>query len=356
MLGCLPSEAPAGSIRVWPSAVVVDEQVRLADLCELRGFSLDEEAKLRDLIITEAPAQGGSRIIHAEVIRKTLAAAGTNTALVTLGGAVECAISRPAALAPAAAAAPNRTPGTAVSAPTTDGAGSSAVRETPSPDLRRILIDYFNNELTRYGGTAEVSFDRSAEQILSLSGPQYQFDIRRRAGQALGTVALEIDVLANGSRLQTAPLVVQVAMRREVVVARRTVNQGATVSKSDVELLCLTFNRVDEPGMNELAEAIGQRAKRVIPAGTYLVPDLLEKVPLVLRGQLVTLSSVEGSIAVVTTAKAMADAHLGEVIKVRSVDDSHVEMDAIVTGPGEVKVGRITQTAGPSMLARGGDR
>lgn len=345
-------EAPllAGSIRVWPSAVVVEEQVRLADLCELRGFSAEEEKKLAGLVVAEAPVAGGSKFIHTEVIRNALADAGTNIALLTLSGAVECAISRPAAIAPHTADSDARADRSA--AGNTDIAGTKPGAQGRT--LRQFVIDYFNNELARYDGRAEVTFDRSAEQILGLSDPQYEFVVQRRTGQPLGTVSMEIDVLSGGSRLQTIPLLVQLAMRREVVVARRTINQGATIAKSDVDLIALTFHRVDEPGMSEPAQAIGQRAKRVIPAGSYLTVEMLEKVPLVLRGQLVTLTSVEGAIAVVTTAKVMADGHLGQVVKVRSVDDRHVEMDAIVSGPGEVRVGRRVPTEGPSMLAQGG--
>ena len=108
--------------------------------------------------------------------------------------------------------------------------------------------------------------------------------------------------------------------------------------------------------MSEPAQAIGLRAKRVIPAGTYLTIDLLERVPLVLRGQVVMLTSLSGAVSVVTTAKAMADGHLGDVIRVRSVDDKHTEMDAVVTGPGEARVGRITALPAPSMVAQGGGK
>ena len=65
--------------------------------------------------------------------------------------------------------------------------------------------------------------------------------------------------------------------------------------------------------------------------------ETLEPVPLVLRGQLITLVSEVGGVRVVTTAKAGANGMRGETIRVRSVDDNKVEFDAVVTGPGEAR-------------------
>jgi flagella basal body P-ring formation protein FlgA len=153
--------------------------------------------------------------------------------------------------------------------------------------------------------------------------------------------------------VQTVPLVVQVTLTRRVVVARRTINQGAAIASADVELTALSFTRVDELGLDDVAQAIGQRAKRVISAGTLVEVDMLEAVPLVLRGQLVTLTSLAGAIRVVTTAKAAEDGRRGDVMKVRSVDDKKVEFDAVVVGPGEVQLGTGNAAKSEPRLAMG---
>ena len=68
------------------------------------------------------------------------------------------------------------------------------------------------------------------------------------------------------------------------------------------------------------------------------------------RGQLVTLASVQGAVRVVTTAKALQDGLLGETITVRAVDNRHVELDAVVVGPVSVQVG--TGMAGARLPGR----
>src|SRR3990172_1185157 len=112
----------------------------------------------------------------------------------------------------------------------------------------------------------EIVFDRTSEQVLELSGPAYEFKVRRRGGSTLGLCPLEVEVSSQGRSVQSVPLVVQVTLNRRVVVARRTINQGAAIAASDVELTALSFNRVDELGLDEVEQTIGQRAKRMISA------------------------------------------------------------------------------------------
>ncbi len=207
--------------------------------------------------------------------------------------------------------------------------------------LRDAVLEYFHGELSRYGGRAEVIFDGGAQNMLQLSAPEYSFAVRRRGGRSLGLTSIEVDVRARDQRLQTIPLVVEVSMLRESLVARRTINEGATIRPEDVGLVSMLFTRVDRLGIGDPILAIGQRAKRIIRAGALVESGLLEPVPLVRRGQLVTLISASGSVRVVTTGKATSDGLLGEVIKVRSVDDRRSELDAVVVGVGTVQIGGI---------------
>ena len=216
---------------------------------------------------------------------------------------------------------------------------SATTEKARERTLRDAVREYFNGEFGRYGGTAEVIFDHTDEQVLDLSGPAYDFNVRRRGGPPLGLCSLEIDVLSNGRTIQTVPLVAQVTMQRRVVVARRSINQGAPVAPDDVEAVPMSFTRLDQLGLDDVTVAIWQRAKRFISAGSTIDVDVLEAVPLVLRGQLVTLSSTAGGVRIVTTVKVGADGMLGETIKVRSADDKRLEYDAVVIGPGEVRVG-----------------
>ncbi len=353
VVGVMTSATLGGSIRVWSSAVVVDDTVYLGDLAQLRDFATDPA--LAKLVVTTAPQPGGSRVIHRDMIRSVVEASGANMATVMLGGATQCAVTRPATpvVRDAASSQHRSTPSTR------NTATSRRAKRQASPagvaTLRQAVVDHFNSELSRYGGTAEIVFDRASQQVLDLSGPDYTFHVRRRNGPPLGLIQAEVDVTANGVSVQTVPLVLQISMTRHVVVARRSINQGAAVRASDVEVTPLRFSRIQKLGLDHVALAVGQRAKRFIAAGTAIESEQLESVPLVVRGQLVTLTSVSGSVRVVTTVKAQDAGLLGETITVRSTDNRRVAFDAVVAGPGQVQVGGRPASS-TAAIALGGQR
>ncbi len=337
-------DAYAGTVRVWPAAVVVDNVVRMDDVCELRGFSEETVQSLSEWIVTEAPPAGGTRIIHMDMIRSALSAGGLNMATVTLRGGARCEVTRPAnPIRP-----PERADATESQFPRPSGRHASndhsnaTVRSDKQAKddttLRHTIIEYFNRELKRYGGTSNVVFDRASQQVLDLAGPEYTFSIRRRKGAPLGLTSVEVDILAGHRVVQTVPMIVQVTMTRRVVAARRSINHGATIRPSDVHILPTIVTRLDGKGLDDVAMAIGQRAKRFISIGAILEPSLLEEVPLVKRGELVTIASAVGGVRVVTTAKAAGTGLLGDVVRIRSLNNRHVEYDAVVVGLGRVEL------------------
>ncbi len=362
------NESQAGSVRVWPTAVVVGDTIRLDDLCELKGFDSETEKIIAALSITTSPLPGGSRIIHLEMIRATLATNNINMATVSLKGATNCEVSRPGSIQPAMnQAAPSKN--------TQSKSGSSKKSKNPQyrqstgtmknipskieasvteVTLRQAVVDFFNLELKRYHGRAEVIFDHTSEQVLDLSGPQYTFHVRRRQNHPLGLIPLEVDVLSDARTVQTVPLVVQVTMVRPGLVARRAINQGATIQQTDIDVIPLTFTKIDKLGMSNPAYAIGQRAKKFQAAGSIIQESDIESVPLVVRGQLVTLTSIAGSVRIVTTAKATADGLLGDLVTVRAADNKRVEFDAVVTGPGKVQIGHGEVQPAPTIRVAGG--
>lgn len=347
----------AGSVRLWPSGVVVEDTVRVADLCEIRGFEYETERTLAHAVVAEAPPPGGSVVIDMEALRGALTAAGANMATVTLHGATACTVRRPSTAVTGRVAAPDsgESAGKVAEAYESHGglnndplAGSalqvngSVSAEHQGRTMREAIISHFDAILGRYGGKADVVFNKAAGQALDLAGPAYEFRIRRKEGPPLGLLQMDVGIVSDGRLIQTVPIVAQVSMVRPSVVARRAINQGATIESQDVERVAMTFTRLDKLGLVDTSRVVGQRAKRFIPAGTLIDASMFESVPLVTRGQLVTVHSVAGSVQVVTTATAVEDGLLGETVTVRALDRKRLEFEARVVGPGTVQLGGKT--------------
>lgn len=360
---CVAFVEPAhgGTVRVLRQAVVIHPEIRVCDVAEPEGFTPAEQEELCDVVVADAPVAGGSRIVPLSKVREALAANGVNLARTSIVGATRCDVARPVEHNASSTVDPGSmsTPASTLRGRVDDasdasrragsdshaaGAGRGINNETAlavndATTLRSFVVSHFNREVSRYGGRADVVFDRGAEDVLRLSGPEYTFSMRQRKGPVLGLVSLEIDLIHDGVLVQTLPVVARVTMVRPALLARRAINQGATVGTGDVEVSERTHDRVDDLPLSDGASAVGLRASRFIPAGAALDMDALEQAPVVLRGQLVALKSSIGGVSVVTTAKAAEDGLLGQSIRVRAPDNKRVEFDAIVIGPGRVQVG-----------------
>ena len=342
------------SVRLWPEAVVVQDEIRLGDLCELAGFDADSHQAIRDRVVAPAPPPGGSRLVSLEEVRGALVGAGLNMARTIVKGAVECGVRRPKLLPAAspAAAAPERE----TSRPPRADAASAVASRT----LRDVVIDFFEQRLQRYGGRVRVDFGRTAGPALDLSGPEFDFAVRLRSGGALGMMGVIVDVCRDGRAVQQVEFLANVTLLRDVVIARRAINQKAEIGPTDLQVTELAFDNLDRLGLTDVSQAIGQRARRFVPAGTMLNPRDLETLPLVKRGQLVEVYSRVGATTVRTAAKAMESGALGELIELRSTERRGRMLLGRITGPRKVELrqqGRRSPGDRDTRLAvAGGDR
>ncbi len=352
-LACLsalivPVVASAGNIRIWPAAVVTEADVRLGDVCELSGFDAEQAAKLESIVVTTSPATLGSKLIRLNFIRTVLQDHSINLAEIKLGGAVECSVTRPSA---------------AISQqkPVNQGLRASGKPNVNGkPDLSKSLTladavtAFFQRELRHYNGVVEVTFGRISKQVLSLTEPEFQFVVRKRSGPPLGLISLTVDVIKAEQIEQTIPMAVQVQLRERMLIARKAVNQGATIGEDDVELVTTTVTRIDRTLIRDRDAVIGQRAKRFIALGVPIQQTMIESVPLVRRGQLVTLTSVDNNISIVTTAKAAEDGRLGDVIRVTATGSRKVFFHGVVVGVGHVQMSGQVAASSNAAVALGG--
>ena len=344
-----PADAASGSatVKLWPTAVVIDDVIRLEDVAELRGFDPDTMDSLKELVLATAPKAGGSRIVSLSAVRDGLSQFGINRARVIVKGSAECAVRRPTRIA-----RPVR------ETPPPDATGTDQASKPPNGGtLREAVVAYFDRQLTAYGGRCDISFGRTAEQVLDLSGGEFEFRIRRMTGATLGLINLEITILREQAEVQRVPMVASVAMIRNVVVARKAINRGATVTPEHVHVESRRFTRTEGIGAANLGEVIGLRARRFVPLGELVEARDLERVPLVRRGQVVEVISRFGAVSVRTAAKVREEGGYGEMVTLQLPRQGRTQIVGRVVGPQRVEVGEWEIASVPgTMLAAGGER
>ena len=312
---CCAPDADAGNIRIRPGALIDHDQIRLVDVAVIEGFAADQLSEFQELAIADAPAFGQSKLITLNDIRAKLAAAGVNMAVVCLKGASRCVVRRPTEMPPEQNAPQD----------------SSAREITGEQSLQAQIQRFIDGRLAEYGGEAEVNFRRTPASLLALSGPAYTFDIELRSSRKLGNFELLVTIQHGPAEPQTQKVAVEVALKKDVIVAINPISRGQTITRADIMTEQRSFKKLEHIGMTKPATVIGQEAKRDIRMGDMVKAGDIKSKVLVKRNELVSIRSVRNGIAIESTAKALADGALGDGIEVRN-EGSEETFWAQVTG------------------------
>jgi flagellar basal body P-ring formation protein FlgA len=122
-----------------------------------------------------------------------------------------------------------------------------------------------------------------------------------------------------------------------VLVLARNVQPGEVLTADDVTLAPRSSASLPYDYLSDGAQAVGLTMRRTQPAGAVITAAALEAPEVVRRGELVTLTSGRGPIAVKSEGIALEPARLKQRIKVRSASGRVIEGTA--EGPGQVRVG-----------------
>jgi flagella basal body P-ring formation protein FlgA len=322
------------ALDVHPQAVVQGEKVLLADLAGIEGLDEATMRTMRQIEVAGSPAPGEAENLDVELVRKALVLAKVNLSDLCIGGSASCKVYRPAApsseqLATASSKAPRP--------------GQEEPR-TVEAAARKALGD----RLVKFEGQVEVRFGQVSKGVLGLGGKDVVFNVRPRTGALLGLLNVEVDIVEAGKVARTVPVMAEVALTKGVVVARRPINRGSMVRAEDVGLEERRFTKIEDLGLITTAGVLGREAKRYIDRGEMLTTRDVQAMPLVRRGEYVTVWFHRGGLSVRGSAKALKEGVQGERIEVKSDPGGQVYA-VVVTGPKTVEADAAT---GGELLSR----
>jgi flagella basal body P-ring formation protein FlgA len=328
---CPAARAEPASVRIWPSAVVDDAVVRLSDSAQIAGGIEGIES----VEVATAPEAGGRLVLRHEEILDRLRAAGVNVADLRVSGSMRCEVSR-AADGKAGDAPRHET--VSIDEPTHQDEPATAPPRDPQT-LGGAVEGYIRAALAEYGREVEIQFNRSEKlrSALSLSAPRFSFEVEPHNAVPLGLVSLRVSVFEGGELVQTVPVVAEVALIRRVVVAKRPVNRGMAIGDGDVSLELRRFSDISRIGVTDPRAVVGQRARVFVDRGEMVLARDVEPLPLVSRGDFVTVYHRQGGLLVKTVGKALGGGSYGDTIPVKN-EGSKRSYEATITGPQTVEV------------------
>lgn len=316
------------SITLKRSAIVEpDSPIRLADVAELEGDDADRLSQI-ELVpasdVRRAATAGTGIDISLAQVRTTLTAGGARMGLVSLRGA-SCMVRthdvRDTNPAPSQQTSHRRErtwdgpppPEATASVRAVIHARLAAMYRVPVTDLR-------------------LRFHERDDELLSAAIGGLRLDLQPGASERSGRVPITI-YLYDGDRIvRTGTVSAEPQIRRSVAVASEAIRRGRTINPEFVRIE--TRWLAPSPGGPADPEAvIGAEARTNIEPGDILTQQTVVAPLTVRRGDEVWVHVLSGGVNMKVRARAMHDAHDGELIRLRSIGGKR-EFDARMSGPG----------------------
>jgi flagella basal body P-ring formation protein FlgA len=320
---------PGGSveIRLWSTATVTETQVKLGRIATLTGDETVTSSLKNIIVITDLP--GNHKItVRAWQIAQQIGTGGYDVSRINITGAASCLVQLVSARDQKARE---------VSLPA-DQAARSAPPASLEARLREIVCQNLASQGLPKENEVKISFNPGLRELLALTNPPYEFQITpQRSPNWVGLVAFKVKVYRDSQEVQDLPILADVRVRMQVLVAAKTINSKARIGKTDIEKSWRAINSLKDKYLTDAGDVLDQQAKKMISLGTVITKDFLEPLPLVKRGQLVTVIYRKGGLDIRTVGKSLQSAFKNEVIQVRNERSKEV-FRAKVVGPGQVSV------------------
>lgn len=332
--------AGADTIRLNAQAVAGQGPVKLRDIATLEG---PDAVALADTVVIETVAPGREVVVTLTDVREKLTAANVNWGRLSLGGYHRCRVQGPAEVKPPVTTQvdPKKTDAPAAPVETPAPALANPMQEVTA-DAVITLRDHVVGFIEQFAGVGrselQIKFADSDASVLDQSIVGQRLEVEPVSVTALGRVPLIVRRYDGDRLLQTHRLTMDVARRVLAVVAAAGISHGQTIAAGDVMIREVYIDDAKADPMTDLARVVGQTCVSVLRQGAIVQSRHLRSPVLIKRGDLVTVRCLAGGLVVKTTARALEDGSLDQVIRVRSDRGSQQTYSVKVTGVRETQI------------------
>ncbi|QDT25627.1 flagellar basal body P-ring formation chaperone FlgA [Gimesia panareensis] len=305
-------------LRLKSTAVVDSSVVRLGDVADVLHADEVETARMQEMILQPAPAQGRTQIITVSQIRSRLQALGVDLSRLELTGRSQIQVS---------AQSPSEE--TQVKTATTQKDLQQAeekVQRALQAWIRRAVPDagHFTAIVRMQPEDVALIRDHRADGFYFS-----QLDLQRQTRQP---VTLQLKD-AQGM-VRQANLTCQLKRVPEILAAKYTLNRGTVVRADD---LVWMRPEKEQKGITDPRQVIGRELTRTVYQAQPMRSEDLIEVPLVRDGAIVTVYARRGGITVRREMRARGDGAMGDEITLIALEGRD-RLAAIVTGYNQAEV------------------
>jgi len=320
-------------VRLWSTATVTDPEIRLEQIACVTGDAAEVIA-LKKLVLSLPFKGDNSLTLRAWEIAQRISDAGFDAARVDVIGAARCVIHT------ISTKLENSTQTKTIE----KNRPADVITETAAPaslegKIREMITRNLANKGLPKNSQIKIDFNPTLRELLSLTTPPYTFDIQchQRSPVWMGLVGFKVKIYRGSELLQTVPVLAQVTVKAPVLVAARTINSKAQLTRSDVDTTLREIGNLNSRFLTNLDITGNQQAKKMIPLGSILTADMFEPLPLVKRGSLITVVYLKNGLEIKMVGKALQPGFINETIPVRNERSKEI-FRAKVIGADEARV------------------
>ncbi|MEW6326820.1 MAG: flagellar basal body P-ring formation chaperone FlgA [Thermodesulfobacteriota bacterium] len=217
-----------------------------------------------------------------------------------------------------------------------EGRGGCSTYTLTQEDIESIYKDFVYAHMPWPKEDVVISRVRIEEEIV-LPGSRFTFEITPPTSSYLGDTALRVVFRVNGQEVRKTRISGRIDVYREVVCMARSMRRHEVIREEDLCAARRNISQVSDAAISDIREAVGKRLVSSVRAGEIVKQDMIERAPIIRRGDRVTIIAETEALLIRARGEAMEGGAAGEVIRVRN-SKSKKEVYARVVDASTVRV------------------
>jgi flagella basal body P-ring formation protein FlgA len=195
---------------------------------------------------------------------------------------------------------------------------NNGYQSIPEYKFRKCFMEYLCRHLGKEESDIIVSkFKASRNKTVPIGKISIRLS-QRGAARLAGYVSLNAIVSVNGIEENNVQLYSWVDVFESVVCTSRDLKRKDVIKKDDVYFARKNIAHMPPDTISELSKVVGLMIKHNAKADTCLKGWMLEKAPIVERGEMVTIMAESDDLRVTVPGRVMETGYLGELVRVQN--------------------------------------
>ena len=204
-------------------------------------------------------------------------------------------------------------------------------------DIREAVTTYVLEKTANLGWETHLKKISISGNPALPEGPLEFEVIAPQQWEGWGNVSLAV-VARQGDRVvRNIPVRVEVEALADMVVTLRQLDHGTIITSTDITVLKRDVAMVAGKFTRNADDIVGKRARTMLKANSAVRTDQIEKVPLIISGQMVTIMAENNIMKITLSGKARSAGAVGDIIMVQNLN-SMKEIPARVVDANTVQI------------------